>query len=130
MKSDSNTNMSYESARLKLYRLASISGEATARIETAIDRELGTLHALSLNAPEFSGMEDAELAEAAARTGQSLTSLKDDVARAAAERRADVILAKLDSSEMMMLKVLCGPDDRVAMAERITSLRSSGKVGR
>jgi hypothetical protein len=126
MKADSTT---FESAKLKLFRLSSISPEATARIEEQIDRELGVLHAASMGAPEFSGMDDADLEEAASRTGLSLTALKDDVARQAAEKRADVILGKLDLSERTMLSILCGPD-RVAQAERITALRSSGKVGR
>jgi hypothetical protein len=122
----SNANLNYESARLKLYRLASISGEATQRIEEAIDRELGTLHALSLNAPEFSGLEDGELAEAASRTGQSAVALRDNIARQAAEKRADVVLGKLDLTELTMLAVLCGPD-KVAQAERIVALRATNK---
>jgi hypothetical protein len=129
MKTDNATNMSYETARLKLYRLSSLSGPATARIEEAIDRELGTLHAASMGAPEFSGLESAELEEAAGRAGLSTVSLKDSIARRAAEEKADVILGKLDASELLMLRVLCG-DDRVQQAERITALRSTGKVGR
>ncbi|MGB8294247.1 MAG: hypothetical protein WCG85_02345 [Polyangia bacterium] len=127
MTTEHNANLSYESARLKLFRLSSISGEATARIEEAIDRELGTLHAASMGAQSFD--TDAELTEAAGRCGLSSVALRDSVARQAAERNADVVLSKLDASELMMLKVLCGPD-RVAQAERIVALRSSGKVGR
>jgi hypothetical protein len=123
MKADSTT---FESAKLKLFRLSSISGEALARVEEAIDRELGVLHAASMGAPENCGMDDGELQEAAGRAGLTTVSLKDSIARRAAEEKADVILGKLDLSERTMLSILCGPD-RVAQAERIVALRATNK---
>ena len=126
---ETNVNMDLESLRHKLVRLASISPEAIGRIDKAVDAEIEKVHAASMGVQSFSGLESAELEEAAGRAGLTAVSLKDSIARAAAEKRADVVLGKLDSSELLMLRVLCG-DDRVQQAERITALRATGKVGR
>jgi hypothetical protein len=106
------TNMDYEECRLRLYRLASISPEATARVGRVIERELVQLGASPANlSPEEN--------ECCARVGLSAADLAASKARTAETER---ILAKVSVEDLVVLKCLCG-DDREAMVSRYVALK-------
>jgi hypothetical protein len=107
--------MDYEECRLRLYRLASISPEATARVGRAIERELVQLGASPANlSPEEN--------ECCARTGLKAEDLAAHKARTAETER---ILAKVSAEDLVVLKCLCG-DNRPEMAARYTALKLGG----
>jgi hypothetical protein len=107
--------MDYEECRLRLYRLASISPEATARVGRVIQREL-----VQLGASAASLSDDEN--ECCARTG---LKAEDLAAFKAKEAEITRVLAKVSSEDMVVLKCLCG-DDRAAQAERYISLKLGG----
>ena len=110
------TNMEYEECRLRLYRLASISPEATARIGRAIEKELIQLGASAANL-------SPEETECCARVGLKAEDLAASKARNA---EVDRVLAKVSTEDMVLLKIMCG-DDRPAMAERYVALKLGGR---
>jgi len=106
------TNMDYEECRLRLYRLASISPEATARVGRVIERELVQLGASAAN----------------------LSPRKRNAVRASASRprtwprtrqrrpKSRGVLAKVSTEDMVVLRCLWARN-RAAQASRYIALK-------
>jgi hypothetical protein len=106
------TNMDYEECRLRLYRLASISPEATARVGRVIERELVQLGASAANL-------SPEETECCARVG---LKAEDLAAHKAKEAEITRVLAKVSTEDMVVLRCLVG-EDRAAQASRYIALK-------